>query len=259
MKMRKIIAAVAAAAMSISMLAISASAEKKDSYTAVLCVSAGSNQQWKSGELAGSTDATITGNGTYTVTAKMAAATGSIELILISTDIDVYAYGDGSGLAGSGLGLTVDSVKVDGTAINYTGPSDGAFTTNDDGTTLRMNILNTWGNSVSDIASTTVENEISVTFTISGLDTDAEQPTEDSTSDESSTDSSSESSTDSSSDNTASSSSDNTSSSANTGSSNNTSSTPSTTGAKAGDAGVAVAVAGLALAGAAAFAARKKH
>lgn len=242
MKFGKIFAACAAAAMSISMLAVTASAEKKDSNTAVLCVAAGSNQQWKAGDLAGSTDATITGDGQYTVTAKLAEATGSIELILISTDIDVFAYGDGSGLAGSGLNLTVDSVKVDGNAIAYNGPSEGAFTTNDDGTTLRMNILNTWGNSVSDIASTAAESEISVTFTITGLGTTASVDTTAAATTTTTTAAAAGTTT--------------------TAAATTTTAAATTTtaadGAAAGDAGVAVVAATLALAGAAAFAARKK-
>ena len=243
MKFGKIFAACAAAAMSISMLAVTASAEKKDSNTAVLCISAGGNTQWKSGELAGSTDATITGDGQYTVTAKLKEATASIELILISTDIDVFAYGDGTGLAGSGLNLKVDSVKVDGNAIAYNGPSEGAFTTNDDGTTLRMNILNTWGNSVSDIASTTAESEISVTFTITGLGTTASADT---TAAATTTTTSAAAAT--------------TTTSAAAGTTTTAAATTTTAaaGAAAGDAGVAVVVATLALAGAAAFAARKK-
>lgn len=243
MKFGKIFAACAAAAMSISMLAVTASAEKKDSNTAVLCVAAGTNQQWKAGDLAGSTDATITGDGQYTVTAKLAEATGSIELILISTDIDVFAYGDGSGLAGSGLNLKVDSVKVDGNAIAYNGPSEGAFTTNDDGTTLRMNILNEWGNSVTDIASTAAESEISVTFTITGLGTTASADT---TAAATTTTTAAAAGT--------------TTTSAAAGTTTTAAATTTTAaaGAAAGDAGVAVVVATLALAGAAAFAARKK-
>ncbi len=242
MKFGKIFAACAAAAMSISMLAVTASAEKKDSNTAVLCVAAGTNQQWKAGDLAGSTDATITGDGQYTVTAKLAEATGSIELILISTDIDVFAYGDGTGLAGSGLNLKVDSVKVDGNAIAYNGPSEGAFTTNDDGTTLRMNILNTWGNSVSDIASTAAESEISVTFTITGLGTTASADT---TAAATTTTSAAAATT-------------TTSAAAGTTTTAAATTTTAAAGAAAGDAGVAVVAATLALAGAAAFAARKK-
>lgn len=244
MKFGKIFAACAAAAMSISMFAVTAFAEKKDSNTAVLCISAGNNQQWKAGDLAGSTDATITGDGQYTVTAKLAEATGTIELILISTDIDVFAYGDGSGLAGSGLNLKVDSVKVDGNAIAYNGPSEGAFTTNDDGTTLRMNILNTWGNSVNDIASTAAESEISVTFTITGLGTTASADTTAAATTTTTSAAAAGTTT--------------TSAAAGTTTTAAATTTTAAAGAAAGDAGVAVVAATLALAGAAAFAARKK-
>ncbi len=56
------------------------------------------------------------------------------------------------------------------TDIAYTGPSAGALATGDNGTDIRLNIFNEWGNNVKDINNTvTAEKNITVTFTISGL------------------------------------------------------------------------------------------
>ena len=56
------------------------------------------------------------------------------------------------------------------TEIAYTGPSAGAVNVDNNGNDYRFNIYNVWGNDVKDINNNvTVEKNIAVTFTISGL------------------------------------------------------------------------------------------
>lgn len=56
------------------------------------------------------------------------------------------------------------------TEIAYTGQSAGAVNVDNNGTDYRLNIYNTWGNDVKDINNNvTVEKNLAVTFTISGL------------------------------------------------------------------------------------------
>ncbi|MGN1086158.1 MAG: hypothetical protein ACI4Q5_03900 [Porcipelethomonas sp.] len=56
------------------------------------------------------------------------------------------------------------------TEIAYTGPSAGAVNVDNNGNDYRLNIYNVWGNDVKDINNNvTVEKNIAVTFTISGL------------------------------------------------------------------------------------------
>lgn len=56
------------------------------------------------------------------------------------------------------------------TEIAYTGPSAGAVNVDNNGNDYRFNIYNVWGNDVKDINnSVTVEKNLAVTFTISGL------------------------------------------------------------------------------------------
>lgn len=56
------------------------------------------------------------------------------------------------------------------TEIAYTGPSAGAVNVDNNGNDYRFNIYNVWGNDVKDINNNvTVEKNLAVTFTISGL------------------------------------------------------------------------------------------
>ncbi len=69
----------------------------------------------------------------------------------------------------STVAMTVSAAE---TELTYTGPSEKAFAINDDGSTLRLNLLNEWskGQETADIAKTgSFTESINVTFTISGL------------------------------------------------------------------------------------------
>ncbi len=137
---------------------------------------AGSYSFWNMAD-AGQVPTTITGNGQYTVAFDIASGdgTGSIECLILSTDISAYDYapaGTTDPLKDCGINIAIDSIKMDGTEVAYSGPTDGAFRLNDDGTTLRVNIYNTWTSpAISDIANQdiTLADKLEVTFTVSGL------------------------------------------------------------------------------------------
>ncbi len=71
----------------------------------------------------------------------------------------------------SSVVLVMSTVNAAETEIAYTGPTDGAFSMNDDGSTLRLNIFNEWSSvKALDInKSGTFEEAVNVTFTVSGL------------------------------------------------------------------------------------------
>lgn len=122
----------------------------------------------------------FTDDGTYTATTTFIDGTDSLSLLILSTNINGYAFTTGDILTDTPIALTIDSVTLthaDGTTydIAYNPTSDGAFATENDGTSYRMNLLNTWGNKVEDISddisASPVEagDTISITFEISGL------------------------------------------------------------------------------------------
>ena len=141
--------------------------------TAYLSFANGVAEQWSAGELGDSVD--ITGNGDYTLSVDLDENQGSesILLLLISTDINIYAEdADGNKLYDD-MKFTINSISVDGKEIEYTGPSNGAVATENDGISYRYNILNTWGNSVKDIDGNVVNtSNVTVEFSVSGLDVD---------------------------------------------------------------------------------------
>ncbi|MCD8219692.1 MAG: Ig-like domain-containing protein [Ruminococcus sp.] len=151
-------------------------------YTAWLYMSAGATSVWDADE-EGATPATIIGDGSYTVsyTIQEGGGSASIELLMISTDINAYAFVEEGGdpwVDGTAL-LAVDSVEIvraDDTVevIEYTGPSDGALSKENNAVDLRLNLLNTWDSDVQDITTKPegglVEGDtIRINFTVSGI------------------------------------------------------------------------------------------
>ena len=159
MKFMKKIAAMAAAtavaAVSlVSMGSMGASATDEPPYTAYLCISAGGDAQWKAGDWE-TESATITGDGVYSTSVTIPEDKGSetIEFLMLSTDINAYAFapeGTSHPVADGTAKITINSIKVvrvgsgEEAAIAYNGPSEHSMFLNDDGRTLRVNILNTW-------------------------------------------------------------------------------------------------------------------
>lgn len=229
---------------------MSVSAEKADTYSAWLVGTIGGNQIW---EKADAEVASITGNGSYTVNWKLDQGSDSVSCLILKTDINLYDYAPEDVTAEklldeSSAKIVIDSVSVDGAPISYK-MSDGAFTVDDDGSTIRVNLMNEWGQKVNiyDVpAKTNIAESISVSFTVSGLDQDADK--DDSKGDDTKQDDTKQ-------DNTKT---DNTKKD-NTKTDNTKKDDTKKDAAKTGDAGVGLALAGLTIAGAAAFVSKKRN
>lgn len=249
--MKKLVTAVMSCAVAFAACAgMSVSAEKADTYSAWLVGTIGGNQIW---EKADAQVTSITGNGSYTVNWKLDQGSDSVSCLILKTDINLYDYAPEDVTAEklldeSSAKIVIDSVSVDGAPISYK-MSDGAFTVDDDGSTIRVNLMNEWGQKVNiyDIpAKTNIAESISVSFTVSGLDQDADK--DDSKGDDTKQDDTKQ-------DNTKT---DNTKKD-NTKTDNTKKDDTKKDAAKTGDAGVGLALAGLTIAGAAAFVSKKRN
>lgn len=190
MKMKKIIAAVAAAAMTAAMLAIPASAETIGTAGIYLADETWGAQQYWGGAidaegnmgLASVTNAEITGDGTYTASIEFTDAMSYGQFFGLCTDI----AGTGDGAETSAFAdypdavMQITSVKADGVEVN--GTSD-APDINDSGL-MRVNIYNPWAdasiNYAYDLDWTSGIKKIDVEFTITGMGTPAADTTTDS-------------------------------------------------------------------------------
>ena len=249
--MKKLVTAVMSCAVAFAACAgMSVSAEKADTYSAWLVGTIGGNQIW---EKADAEVASITGNGSYTVNWKLDQGSDSVSCLILKTDINLYDYAPEDVTAEklldeSSAKIVIDSVSVDGAPISYK-MSDGAFTVDDDGSTIRVNLMNEWGQKVNiyDVpAKTNIAESISVSFTVSGLDQDADK--DDSKGDDTKQD-------DTKKDNTKT---DNTKKD-DAKTDNTKKDDTKKDAAKTGDAGVGLALAGLTIAGAAAFVTKKRN
>ena len=249
--MKKLVTAAMSCAVAFAACAgMSVSAEKADTYSAWLVGTIGGNQIW---EKADAEVASITGNGSYTVNWKLDQGSDSVSCLILKTDINLYDYAPEDVTAEklldeSSAKIVIDSVSVDGAPISYK-MSDGAFTVDDDGSTIRVNLMNEWGQKVNiyDVpAKTNIAESISVSFTVSGLGQDADK--DDSKGDDTKQD-------DTKKDNTKT---DNTKKD-NTKTDNTKKDDTKKDAAKTGDAGVGLALAGLTIAGAAAFVSKKRN
>ena len=249
--MKKLVTAVMSCAVAFAACAgMSVSAEKADTYSAWLVGTIGGNQIW---EKADAQVTSITGNGSYTVNWKLDQGSDSVSCLILKTDINLYDYAPEDVTAEklldeSSAKIVIDSVSVDGAPISYK-MSDGAFTVDDDGSTIRVNLMNEWGQKVNiyDVpAKTNIAESISVSFTVSGLDQDADK--DDSKGDDTKQDDTKQ-------DNTKT---DNTKKD-DTKTDNTKKDDTKKDAAKTGDAGVGLALAGLTIAGAAAFVSKKRN
>lgn len=175
MKLKKFIASIVATALVGTTMAITGvigASAVPETYTAVLNGTVGSTSLWDSS----APSCTINGDGDYSLTFPLNEATkseaGTGALILEIPDINIYdIVGEGATLADTGIVLSVNSITVDGNAIAYNGPSDGAYRTGDNGTCIRLNIYNVWGgNDVQDIDfNFEAEKDVTINFNVSGL------------------------------------------------------------------------------------------
>lgn len=115
----------------------------------------------------------------------------TIEAMILSTNINAYSFApEGASTPTGGLpeGCTakveIDSIEVQhvgggSTPLAYAGPSEGALRTADDGTSIRVNIMNVWtkpqvndigtGEHVSPDGGLAAGDKIVVNFTVSGI------------------------------------------------------------------------------------------
>ncbi len=205
--MKKIMAAVAASAVAVlSFASLTASADLKAQdkapYNAFLAIQAGGDSKWVSStddpavvaeknSITEATEATITGDGSYSVDVTMVNGSETIEAMILSTNINAYSFApEGASTPTGGLpeGCTakveIDSIEVQhvgggSTPLAYAGPSEGALRTADDGTSIRVNIMNVWtkpkvndigtGDHVSPDGGLAAGDKVVVNFTVSGI------------------------------------------------------------------------------------------
>jgi len=177
MNIKKFIASVVATSVvCASMATMSVGAEVQDSYTFSLMGTVGTAQFWD----ADAPTVEVDGDGSYSLEFTFTEPTESVDgsgAIILSTDINAFDFvEEGAAIdkteiaAKTGINITIDSVEIDGQEVAYTGPSAGAYVFNDDGTTIRLNVYNVWGNDVKDIDfNFTVEQSVKVNFTVDGL------------------------------------------------------------------------------------------
>lgn len=192
--MKKIMAAVAASA--------DLKARDEAPYNAFLAIQAGGDSKWVSStddpavvaqknSITEATEATITGDGSYSVDVTMVNGSETIEAMILSTNINAFSFApEGASTPTGGLpeGCTakveIDSIEVQhvgggSTPLAYAGPSEGALRTADDGTSIRVNIMNVWtkpqvndigtGEHVSPDGGLAAGDKIVVNFTVSGI------------------------------------------------------------------------------------------
>lgn len=212
------VAAVTVAATSVATFAFSASALKYDGdmivstdkgpYTAYLCIQAGADkrsvtndypnavEKEKNSKGISCADATFTGNGTYTVSVTVAKGSdtieNTIEQLMLETDINSYAFAPkeaetvkGTLPTGCTVSIVINSITVKKTSgsnypIPYNGASKGALCQGDNGSSIRVNILNAQttpkvsdiSNDLSELGGLAGGDTVEVSFTVSGLDAD---------------------------------------------------------------------------------------
>jgi hypothetical protein len=190
MKMKKMLAAFAAsavAAVSVAAWTFSASAldaVEEAPYTVYMAVSAGNEQQWNPGDMT-STDATVTGDGDYSVSVTFEAGSSTIDYLSLDSNINVYSFVEEGGdpFKDGTAKITIKSIEIqhtDGTtdSISWT-DSSTALRTSDNGTCLRYSLLDNWGagthenNIDTDLSSASggiaAGDSLVVNFTVSGI------------------------------------------------------------------------------------------
>ena len=161
MKIKKILAAIAASAVAVSAMAVNAFAASE--YEARICFA---DTSWSVSEMGdGASSVKITGDGQYTL--ETTAVAGASDLGVFCVDfIDMYA-GNPDATA------TLDKIEIDGD--NFVFAADKIIYGNIETDTgnYRIEIYNQYGETKNDSGvnnDTPVETSLKVTFTVSGLD-----------------------------------------------------------------------------------------
>jgi hypothetical protein len=180
MRLRKIIASVVATALVGTTLAVtgvtmSASADTIGQAWIIMQdgnPGAGAGvSNWNATDAAGSIS--ITGNGDYSLTLNVPDGCGAeqVDFLGISTDINIYEQDASETEIYKDMQFNITSIVADGTTIAYNGPGAGAHGTNDDGSTYRLSIYDTW----SDRNTQDIDNKfscaeyITINFTVTGI------------------------------------------------------------------------------------------
>lgn len=149
--MKKIMAAVAASAVAVlSFASLTASADLKARdeapYNAFLAIQAGGDSKWVSStddpavvaqknSITEATEATITGDGSYSVDVTMVNGSETIEAMILSTNINAYSFApEGASTPTGGLAagdkivvnFTVSGISNGGNGEGTTAPSDNS-------------------------------------------------------------------------------------------------------------------------------------
>lgn len=170
----RIVAVAAAAACAVTATAVGTNfpmtkadaAEGATSYgTVYVCGQAGTYSFWNATD-AGQTPAEITGNGSYEATYTIDGdGSGTVDCLILQSNILTDTYND--------FDMNIDSITVNGTAVEYNGPADGCKW---DDKGLRVNIYNVWVTpNVTDINNSgSWKGDLTIAFTVAGLPTDKE-------------------------------------------------------------------------------------
>lgn len=165
MQMKKIISCVAAAAMAVSALGVSVSADAP--YTAKIGFS---DMSWAHQDWDASVE--VTGDGTYTITSTALAGAEDFGVFVI--DIEGMYAGDPDASA------VLDKIEVDGSELSFDA-SKIIYGDIEEKGNFRIEIFNQYGDSIKDPgvnSATPAEESIAITFTVSGLDGAAEEAVE---------------------------------------------------------------------------------
>lgn len=165
MKIRKILAAAAAAAVALSAAAVNVFAA--DEYTAKLgfADTAWSVQDWES-------SVTVTGDGQYTL--ESTAVAGAADLGVFVVDIE-QMFADAPEAA-----AVLDKVEVDGSELSFDAAKIKYGDIEDKGN-FRIEIYNQYGDTKNDSPvnqATAIGSSVKITFTVSGLGGEAAAPAE---------------------------------------------------------------------------------
>lgn len=247
MKMNKIMATLAACAVSATALVCNAvSANAADTVaTAYLIGQIGGETCWEANEVnASSKAATIDGNGKYEVEWVVTGGTDTVQFLAVVMTPPAGADGFTTDQFPN-LGVSVDSVYIDGTKVaNYTTGANSINTAHYEkgaGVT-RIYLRDDWtANKVADLPSATnITQSVKVVFNVSGLDNDGNSNVSEGGATTTTTTAAGGVTT-------------------TTKAAGATTTAASAGSSNTGDAGVGVIVAGLAIAGAAAFVTKKKN
>jgi hypothetical protein len=125
---------------------------------------------WSATDDAGSIE--ITGNGAYTISYDIPENCGAeqIDFLGISTDINIYEQNADEVEMYKNMTFDIDSILIDGVEIEYNASSN-ANGVNDDGSTFRLSIYDTWSKrNVQDIDNVvSCASNITINFTVNGI------------------------------------------------------------------------------------------